>query len=377
MNTTLVMKGEIAKAAKADGNNSFLQLYTANVSRFDIKLTKQWQAYYERLSHGYSPRAIADRCQCALNTVKKWTKEIPYHREHYVMIGCCFGLTVDEVSKLMSRYGGFSKLRSDCLDDIRFIRLIEIMQDSLLINHTDIFEISSSYETLNDLYYAEVRRIQSKGLWSQSRVNMEKDSLLNKKNDREPPDPKFYEMILNSQKKLISSYHAVSKALTSRVKDIGFKTNSAFYSKTKMTSSMQRIFSAMSTEAKSSSSITDFSMKPMPWRRQLIAFCLYLGMPLDDINDLLKKANMEELCPRDPYEAALLFVLQQLYYKDKRYAGKGMIGKDNLTIQEDLQYLYNNDYFGLFGYVYSKLCEGELAAFLMRMDVDLNKAMCI
>lgn len=140
---------------------------------------------------------------------------------------------------------------------------------------------------------------------------------------------------------------------------------------------MQRIFSAMHTEVKASSSVNDFLLKPMPWRRQLIAFGLYLGMPLDYINQLLIKANMEELCPRDPYEASLLFVLQQLYYKDKRYAGKEMLGKDNLAVQEDLQYLHNNDYFGLFGYVYSKLSVGDLAAFLKGMDVDLNKAMCI
>ena len=377
MNTTQIMKGEIAKAAKDDGTDSFLDLYAGDTARFDMKLTQQWQAYYERLSHGYPARTIADRCQCALNTVKKWNKEIPYHREHYVMIGCCYGLTVEEVSRLMSRYGGFSRLHSDSLDDIRFIRLLQIMQDRLRNNRGDLFDIPSAYADLNDSYYAEESRIQSRGLWSQRKADMTEGSLLKTEKDHTQPDPLFYDMIFQSQKILISSYHEVSKTLTGCVKRIGFKTNSAFYARTKMSSSMQRIFSAMNTEVKASSSVNDFLLKPMPWRRQLIAFGLYLGMPLEYINQLLKKANMEELCPRDPYEASLLFVLQQLYYKDKRYAGKEMLGKENLAVQEDLQYLYNNHYFGLFGYVYSKLSVGDLAAFLKGMDVDLNKAMCI
>ena len=86
---------------------------------------------------------------------------------------------------------------------------------------------------------------------------------------------------------------------------------------------------------------------------------------------------MEELCPREPYEAALLFVLQQLYYKDSRFAGREMTGKDNLGNQKDLEYLYNSPYTGLFGYVHALLSEEALASFLKGMDVDLEKAMCI
>ncbi len=375
MNTTIIMKGEIAKAAREESSNAFLELYASDIARFDKKLTQQWQTYYAAISQGHSPREIADRCQCALNTAKKWNASVPCHREHYVMIGCCFGLSPDEVSGLMSRYGGFARLRTDNPDDIRSIRLLELMRDSMKENNAGAFDLPSTYESLGNAYYAEADRILSNGLWAESREAMAEGSRLIR------PDPAFYAMMEKSRKTIGSSYRSVSKALTERLKNIGFKSNSAFYSKMNMSSSMQRIFSCMSScigsDGQTYAAQDKFTLRPMPRRRQLITFCLYLGMPMNDINSILKKANMEELCPRDPFEAALLFVLQQLYNKDRRFAGREMQGKENLAIQEDLQYLHNTGYFGLFGYVYSRLSQGELADFLNRMDVDIGKAMCL
>lgn len=179
MNTTVLMRNEISKAAKEEGNSAFLNLYAENIDRFNKKLTQQWQSYYAELSQGCTPRATADRCQCALNTVKKWNTSIPYHREHYVMVGCCFALRTDEVSRLMTRYGGFSRLRSDSLDDIMYIRLLELMRQSMAEhNKSNPLEVPSSYSERADLYYAEVSRIQSKGLWASSRQEMAAGSLL-------------------------------------------------------------------------------------------------------------------------------------------------------------------------------------------------------
>ncbi len=370
MNTTIIMRDEIARAAKEDDSHSFLALYDSCHSRYDKKHTQQWQAYYGRLSYGFSAGAIAGRCGCALNTVKKWSSSIPCRREYFVMIGCCFGLSPDEVSKLMAGYGGFSGLCSDNIEDIRYIRLLQIMRDDLS-GGEGLFNVPSSYERLGNAYYAEANRIKTIGLWTGSRYDMAKGSLLKE------PDPLFYEMIEKSRSAASSSYHKVSGALVGWMKNIGFSSNTAFYEKTKMSSSMQRIFSGMSRESKVSPRQKDLSPKPMPWRRQLIVFCLYLGMPLDHINSLLKTANMEALYPRDPFEAALLFVLQQLYHKDRRFAGRTMQGEKNMEMQEDLQYLHNNGYFGLFGYVYARLSQGELAAFLEKMDVDLKKSMCL
>ena len=373
MNTTVIMKGEISKAARADGNEAFLDIYGENSDRFDKKLTQQWQSYYSRLSQGCTPRATADRCQCALNTVKKWKTSIPYHREHYVMIGCCFGLSAEEVSKLMSRYGGFSKLRSDSLDDIMYIRLLAIMQRTMSESGSDALNVPSSYGERADLYYAEVSRIQSKGLWAMSRYEMMEGSLLKGGFS----DPEFYNMIERSRRSLTGGYHDLSVALVDYRKKIGYRSNRQFYESTGMTPAMQRIFSGMSNEVRESSVKHDLSLRPMPRRRQIIAFCVYLGMPINEINRTLNKANMEELCPREPYEAALLFVLQQLYYKDARFAGREMNGKANLSNQKDLEYLYNSSYTGLFGYVHALLSEEGLAGFLQKMDVDLEKAMCI
>ena len=373
MNTTVIMKGEISRAAKEEGSSAFLNLYEENIDRFNKKLTQQWQSYYAGLSQGCTPRATADRCQCALNTVKKWNTSIPYHREHYVMIGCCFGLKPEEVSKLMTRYGGFSGLRSDSLEDIMYIRLLKIMQQSIAESGADVFEVPSSYSERADLYYAEVSRIQSKGLWASGRQEMAAGSLLKERFS----DPEFYRMIEKSRRTLTGSYHALSAALVQYRKNIGYRSNRDFYENTKMTPAMQRVFSGMSTEVRESPSKCDMSLRPMPRRRQIIAFCLYLGMPISEINRTLNKAGMEELCPREPYEAALLFVLQQLYYKDARFAGREMTGKDNLGNQKDLEYLYNSPYTGLFGYVHALLSEEALASFLKGMDVDLEKAMCI
>ena len=373
MNTTVIMKGEISKAAKEEGSGAFLNLYEENIDRFNKKLTQQWQSYYAGLSQGCTPRATADRCQCALNTVKKWNTCIPYHREHYVMIGCCFGLKPEEVSKLMTRYGGFSGLRSDSLENIMYIRLLEIMRQSIVQSGMDALQLPSSYGERADLYYAEVSRLQSKGLWATNRHEMARGSMLK---DRFS-DPEFYMMIEKSRKTLTGSYHNLSAALVQYRKNIGYRSNRDFYENTKMTPAMQRVFSGMSTEVRESSAQCDLSLRPMPRRRQIIAFCLYLGMPLSEINRTLIRSGMEELCPREPYEAALLFVLLQLYNKDARFAGKEMAGKENLSNQKDLEYLYNSSYTGLFGYVHALLSEKELSLFLQRMDVDLEKAMCI
>ena len=116
----------------------------------------------------------------------------------------------------------------------------------------------------------------------------------------------------------------------------------------------------------------------MPNRRQLIAIGLYLGLPLLQINELLNAAQMEELCSRNPYEAALLYVLQNLYNKSDDYSGTKMMGKDNIRLQFELRKLFNDEiYKGLFGYVHAKLSYGDLAEFLKGMEVDLNKEMCI
>ena len=373
MNTTLIMKGEISKAAKEEGSGAFLNIYAGNIDRFNKKLTQQWQNYYAALSQGCTPRMTADRCLCALNTVKKWNTSIPFHREHYVMIGCCFGLRPEEVSKLMTRYGGFSALRSDSLEDIMYIRLLSIMRQSMTEKGTGALEIPSAFCERADLYYAEVSRIQSGGLWASGRQEMARGSLLK---DRFY-DPEFYGMIEKSRKTLTGSYHRLSAALVGYRKSIGYRSNRDFYEATKMTPAMQRVFSGMSTEVREASVKCDMSLRPMPRRRQIIAFCLYLGMPVGDINATLAKSGMEELCPRDPFEAALLFVLQQLYNKDSRFAGREMAGEENLANQKDLEYLYNSPYTGLFGYVYALLSEESLASFLRGMDVDLEKAMCI
>ena len=216
------------------------------------------------------------------------------------MIGCCFGLSPDEVSKLMAGYGGFSGLCSDNIEDIRYIRLLQIMRDDLS-GGEGLFNVPSSYERLGNAYYAEADRIKTKGLWTGSRYDMAKGSLLKE------PDPLFYEMIEKSRSAASSSYHKVSGALVGWMKNIGFSSNTAFYEKTKMSSSMQRIFSGMSRESKVSPRQKDLSPKPMPWRRQLIVFCLYLGMPLDHINSFIREGNALPEIRRDAdYRSAAL-----------------------------------------------------------------------
>ena len=373
MNTTGIMKGEISKIAKENGNFAFLNLYEEHADRFDKKLEKQWQDYYSQISRGYSIRRLMESCDCAANTVRKWSTNIPFHRDQYVMIGCFFGLDSDEVSKLMTRYGGFSRLQNDNLQDIMYLRLLQITRTKANGDKTGYHDMDLTYKARIGMYTAEINRIQSQGLWTLNHVEMSKGSLLKGKY----ADPELYLIIEKSYPNIISSYHALSEYFLKYRNSIGFQTNTEFYTVTLMSSSMQRIFSCLTTESNTMLKNSDMSVKPMPRRKQIIAFCLHLGMPLEDINKALNKANMEELCPRDPFEAALMFVLQQLYYKDKRFGGKEMRTKSNRNAQKDLEALYDNGYSGLFGYVYSKLSSVELSAFLIRMDINLDDKMCI
>lgn len=374
MNTTNNLKSEIYKAAQNCGHSVFFKIFADNADRFDKTLIKQWQDYYAHLSNGKSMKHLIDSCDCAANTVRSWNSTIPKKREQFVMIGCYFFLDSDEVSKLMTRFGGFSKLRDDNFQDIMYLRILEITKANSSRNTPDEFDNELTYKARIGIYDAEISRIETSGLWSANRIQLSKGTKMIGKYF----DPLLYEMIEKSHPQISSSYYDLSKYLVNYRKNIGYKTNKEFCESEKISSSLERIFSCMTTEVNRHTRLKDLSPKPMPRRKQIIALCLHFGMPLKDINTALSKANMEELCPRDRYEAALIFVLQQLYFKDHRFGSKEMRTKANREAQRDLESLYENSYKGLFGYVYSKLSLKEFSDFILAEEgKDINDTMCV
>jgi len=356
MKITPVLRNKIQEAAQGD-TRVFLKIYEEN-ALFNQKTADQWVRFFAEQASDASDDWIARRCGCSPNTVRRWRKIPPYHREDYVAIGCCFALTVENVSQIMTRYGGFSRLNTHSLQDIIYIRLLEIMQERLKnqgVKTVHSGGVDSSY-ILCDRYTLLAYSNQT------SQISQDVDlQLINS---------------INKNKKRINQcYLEVAKLIICQIRNIGFESNNHFYQAMNIPSSLQRICSQMSSVVNSTKKD---KLMAMPNRRQLIAIGLYLGLPLLQINELLNAAQMEELCSRTPYEAALLYVLQNLYYKSDDYSGTKMMGKDNIRLQFELRKLFNDEiYKGLFGYVHAKLSYGDLAEFLKSMEVDLNKEMCI
>ncbi len=252
-----------------------------------------WQAFFSELldSSGLSYARFAGRCGLSKNTVKRWRLQggSPRSRDTYLKVGFGAAMAPEAVSKMLSKYGGYTGLnprdpfdaccdfclRRRCKGDLRY-----------------------DYAAAEALYRKLSPELEERAAGSDlttTRLSAHLASI-----DTEAGFKEFF-------KEYGSSLSGRKHKLERFIDD--FLTVRRLEAKRGGGGSLHSLALPPAAEK-------DISMLKVhgivPRRKRLIALGLHLGMTLEELEILLKYAGMDALRIRDKMEAVLIYALQQL-----------------------------------------------------------------
>lgn len=313
---------------------------------------KKWSILYETLCNGYSP--ITGKSGTNVYELMEWTgikratlyniaKRVPKTKENYVRLACYFGIGLDKANKLLTRYGGFAKLNPDStdLEELTYMNCIKVTSESPRLFKTRVFNWEeesgekyktdfyniTDYETLKKL--CEVKKITY-------RADRNHDVFADK----------------------IGVY----------IKKCGYKSARYFLSNTLFYNGSPKCYNSL-YKASTYNEAKGIRKNSTLTRRAVITLALLLGLPLKDIDKLLSAANMEGLCAKNPFESAIIFVLNDLYKK----SGYEDLGNSSVMCSERNKELQQKLKDGsVFGYVYHRLHSERFKKVFEDEEIDID-----
>jgi len=245
----------------------------------------------------YTYAEIANLCGVSRTTVSKWCNgSIPNGRDTFIKIGFAAHYNLEEMNAFLQRFGKYPELYAKSQEDSVYIFVL----NSSILPHT----------------YSLCQEIISKI----------KDEMVG----TEPNDSKYYntqylndklldlkstEELMAFVKENASSYKKSYSRLYAKIKAFIIANN-----RDPVTGKMYTIDSLAELQHWSSSLRQCVSKinknKWFPMRRKVIALGLHLNMTVAQINDLLRLAQMETLCAKNPVESAIMFAVDDADLND-------------------------------------------------------------
>lgn len=273
---------------KIDGTEAFKKTYLA-------MLEENRKAWQEKISsiifeNGYSKATLADLCGVSRTAVSKWCSgSLPQHREDYIRIGFAAHYGVEEMNRLLQRYGKYSGLYSKSLEDsvcifvlsspefphtyACYLEVLDSVKAELNRENTDSRDLYSTVQMSNEL--RGIRTIQSLTKFINAHATEYQSAYHN-----------FYKYVDSFLKESGSSF----------INGNGYSVN--YLAKERgWSSSLQKCVYAIRGK------------EQFPLRRKVIALGIHLSMTRSQIDKMLELAQMEKLCVKNPVESAIIFVI--------------------------------------------------------------------
>lgn len=251
---------------------------------------EEWSKQINRIltKNNYSVTEFAKKCKVSRVTVQKWKNgSLPKSRETFIRIGFAANYNLEEMNNFLERYGRCQRLYARNLEDSVCI---------FVLTSEDIEHTYEKCEAIIDLIKKEMEEafIEEKLLYDTADV----------------------------LSKLIK-LHSLEELVEFIKKNAGIFANqyNRFYSFVEMYINLNRIgdtsdknnISMLMTNCSPSLKFCVYDIVNHKWypkRNKIISLGIYLNMSAEQINEMLRLVNMEELCARNPFENSIIYALE-------------------------------------------------------------------
>ena len=279
-----------------------------NLLKLHSEYYTNWKTYINQLVNlygGYSINKFAAKCGFSKNTVRSWCNKgiMPKNRKEYIKLGMGLGMNVEEINRLLQRYGKYPKLYAKNIDDAIYLFAIHNKKnfeytESLRAALIDKFQlIELTRETIGQDTFFKTANVNQDLLSLQ--FEEELFTFIDTHLD-------MFASVYNDLISFIDNY-----VLVNTFDNVDFISDDSLHSflKSKMKNNqLVSLFDNMISMLK--------KHRVIPDKTKLIAFGLYLNMSLSDMNIMLRKAGMEPLCARDKVESVVIYALNDIFLKN-------------------------------------------------------------
>lgn len=245
----------------------------------------------------YSKEAFAKLCGVSRPAVTKWCGgALPSGRDDYIRIGFAAHYSLDEMNVLLQRYGKYPALYAKSLEDSVYIYVL----------HSD--DCPHTYEFCCETISEIKRRMESMdgdadAMYETAQMS---DALMKVRSVAELTE--FIQSHAAGYRSAYAKFYAYVNAFLF-ANNLSFADGKDYSvhslaSAQEWTSSLRQCVSAIRQK------------KWFPLRRKVIALGLHLNMTTEQINEMLKLAQMEPLCAKNPVESAIIFAVEDADLND-------------------------------------------------------------
>lgn len=260
---------------------------------------EMWKSQIGRIlgDTGLSIRKFAELCQVSETAVRKWRAgALPQSRDMYIRIGFAAGYNLEEMNSFLQRYGRCAKL---------YVRSLE---DSVCIFVLRSETMPHTYQTYTGLLeYAKMGMSGNKSRQEQEYSTEQLSERLAELSTEEELSDFVRSNVLPCRRAYGKLCNYILAYLQFNLTDAQGDCTGSFH--------------AMASESRWSSSLRHCICEIragqwLPLRHKVISLGLHLNMDVEGINTMLRLAQMESLCARNPVEAAVIFAVEDAKLND-------------------------------------------------------------
>lgn len=295
---------------------SYELLLTQCESRIEYEaLTKEYRKMYVSWKDHIRPmlsqhmltyKMIAEGCEVSLGTARSFGEKIPARRESVIMLAMMMGLTVDQTDHLLTRWARYQKLYPRNPSDAIWI---------YLLNQGG----SRTPRKIFRQYHAVYNRLKKEYIETGDEKKLDTQVVFGRLTSAAKDwqgDAQFENLIRGLLPSFRDGYRKLLDYIDSFFGDIEDEDNQRLgleRSGSVRRSTPNIVFLDSSWKDAYYRKIRSLAVEQiMPGRSFLIALGLRLSMNVSQMNKLLDLAGMGQLCPKDPFEGMLVFLLEEL-----------------------------------------------------------------
>lgn len=260
---------------------------------------KMWQAEMETIftSSGLSMAKFAKLCGVSAPAVRKWLDgSVPQRRDTFIRIGFAAGYDLDQMNRFLQRYGRCPQL------------YVKSLEDSICIHVLSSKTLPRDYATYEALLKSMQEAIA--GVEDCSEGIRDTEDLM--ESFRQLDSTEALEAFI---RKNAASYRAAYHRLYDYILE-NLEVNRESWDGDRLTLEEMAEINHWSSSLRHCISAIR-SKRWFPQRSKIISLGLHLNMDDEQINEMLRRAQMEPLCAKYPAEAVLLFGLVLQYRKEE------------------------------------------------------------
>lgn len=255
---------------------------------------EQWKSKFQEIMEKstYTKTEFAKLCRVSRRTVIQWQSgTIPRNREQFIRIGLVADYDIVQMNQLLQRYGRYPALYSKSLEDCVCI---------FVLNH-DLGEkpIHSYDEILN--------RIKGRIL----KDDAEQEDISTEKFDEKLSEVQDVSALDQFVEENVSIFASAYQKFYAYVK-VFIDNNYQSYAYSIHDFSVQQGWSSSLRQCVSAIR----NQKWYPTRNKIISLGLHLSMDHEEIDQMLRFAHMEELCPKNIFESVIMYILDDAGLND-------------------------------------------------------------